>query len=101
MPYMKNGKRDYKTEYEKYHSKPEQRKNRSERTVARNESNASGRTHKGDGMDLDHKVPLSKGGSTKSSNTRVVSAGTNRSFARNADSSIKSQTSKRERVRSK
>jgi hypothetical protein len=97
MPYMKNGKRDYKREYEKYHASPEQRANRSARTIARNESNASGRTSKGDGKDLDHKRPLSKGGSNAKSNTRVVSASANRSFARNADGSLKSQTSKRER----
>lgn len=82
MPYMKNGKRDYKTEYAKYHSKPEQRKNRSERTVARNQANAEGRTHKHDGKDLDHIKPLSKGGSNAKSNTRVVSQHTNRSFPR-------------------
>lgn len=97
MPYMKDGKRDYATEYAKYHSKPEQRANRSARTVARTAANASGRTSKGDGKDLDHKVPLSKGGSTKASNTRVVSAATNRSFSRNANGSLKSQTSKREK----
>lgn len=97
MPYMKDGKRDYKREYEKYHAKPEQRANRSARTTARNESNASGRTSKGDGKDLDHKRPLSRGGSNSRSNTRVVSASSNRSFARNADGSLKSQTSKRER----
>lgn len=64
--------------------------------MARNQANASGRTHKGDGKDLDHKVPLSKGGSNKPSNTRVVSASTNRSFRRNPDGSMKRQTSKRE-----
>jgi len=89
MPYQKNGKRDYKTEYEKYHSKPEQRKNRSLRTVARNEANASGRTHKGDGKDLDHIKPLSKGGSNAKSNTRVRSQHNNRSFARKANGSMK------------
>lgn len=97
MPYMKNGKRDYKREYEKYHAKKEQRANRSERTVARNKSNAEGRTSKGDGKDLDHKRPLSKGGTSSRSNLRVVSASSNRSFARNSDGSVKSQTSKRER----
>lgn len=86
---MKNGKRDYKTEYAKYHSKPEQRKNRSERTTARNASNADGRTHKGDGKDLDHIKPLSKGGSNAKSNTRVRSQSSNRSFARNKDGSMK------------
>lgn len=96
MPYQKNGKRDYKTEYEKYHSRPEQIKNRSDRTTARRQANAAGVTHKGDGKDIDHKVPLSKGGSNAKSNQRVVSAGTNRSFSRNANGSIKSQASKRE-----
>ena len=94
---MKGGKRDYKREYASYHSKPEQRANRSERTVARNQANADGRTSKGDGKDLDHRVPLSKGGSSNKSNLRVVSKSSNRSFSRNADGSMKSQTSKRER----
>ena len=97
IPYQKNGKRDYKTEYAKYHSKPEQRANRSERTVARNQANADGRTSKGDGKDLDHRVPLSKGGSSAKSNLRAVSKSSNRSFSRNADGSMKSQTSKREK----
>lgn len=97
IPYQKNGRRDYKTEYAKYHSKPEQRANRSERTVARNQANADGRTSKGDGKDLDHRVPLSKGGSSNKSNLRAISKSSNRSFSRNADGSMKSQTSKRER----
>lgn len=92
---MKNGRRDYKTEYAKYHSREEQRANRSARTVARNQANADGRTAKGDGKDLDHIKPLSKGGSTAKSNTRVVSASANRSFSRNADGSMKSQRSKK------
>ena len=97
MPYMRNGKRDYKREYEEYHSKPEQRENRSKRTVARREANESGVTHKGDGKDLDHKRPLSKGGSNEKSNLRAVSRSENRSFSRNSDGSLKNQTSKRER----
>lgn len=97
MPYMKGGKRDYKREYEKYHSREDQIKNRSERTVARRQANESGITKKGDGKDLDHKKPLSKGGSSSRSNLRVVSASSNRSFSRNRDGSLKSQTSKRER----
>lgn len=101
MPYMKkvNGKsvRDYSREYDAYHSRPEQIKNRSERTTARRQANAAGITHKGDGKDIDHKVPLSKGGSNAKSNQRVVSQSVNRSFSRNKDGSVKSQTSKRER----
>lgn len=94
---MRNGKRDYKREYAKYHGTAEQRANRSKRTVARNQANADGRTSKGDGTNLDHKKPLSKGGSNARSNLRVVSESTNKSFARNKDGSMKSQTSKRER----
>lgn len=97
MPYQKNGKRNYSLEYDLYHSRPEQRKNRSKRTIARNGAIAEGRVSRGDGKDLDHRVPLSKGGSNSRSNTRVTSASSNRSFSRNSDSSVKSQTSKRER----
>jgi hypothetical protein len=97
MPYMTGGKRDYKKEYAKYHSRDEQIKNRSERTTARRQANADGTTSKGDGKDLDHRKPLSKGGSNSKSNLRVTSASSNRSFARNKDGSLKSQTSKRER----
>lgn len=97
MAWMKDGKRDYRREYDLYQGTSEQRKRRSERTVARNQANADGRTSKGDGKDLDHIKPLSKGGNSSKSNTRVVSKGSNRSFSRNANGSLKSQTSKRER----
>lgn len=56
-----------------------------------------GLVKKGDGKDVDHKTPLSKGGGNNKSNLRVVDAGSNRSFSRNPDGSLKSQTSKRER----
>lgn len=97
MPYMKNGRRDYKRENLLYNSKPEQRKNRSERTIARRKANEAGVTHKGDGKDLDHIKALSKGGTSNPKNLRVVSASENRSFARNKDSSMRNQMSRRER----
>ena len=93
---MKDGKRDYKRENKLYNSRPEQIKARSERTTTRRQSNAAGTTHKGDGKDIDHIQPLSKGGKNVKANERVVSASTNRSFSRNKDGSLKSQTSKRE-----
>ena len=100
MPFMKKDKngnsvRDYKRENELYNSKPEQRANRSKRTIARNQAIKDGRVSRGDNLDLDHIKPLSKGGSNAKSNTRVVSASENRSFARNKDSSLKSQRSKK------
>jgi len=97
MPFMKDGKRDYKRENELYNAKPEQIKNRGKRTTARRQANADGRTTKGDGKDLDHKTPLSRGGSNSRSNLRVTSASSNRSFSRNADGSLRSQTSKKEK----
>ena len=97
MPFMKNGKRDYKRENLLYNSKPEQIKNRTERTQARRDAIADGTVKKGDGKDLDHKKPLSKGGSNSKSTLRVTSASENRSFARNKNGSMKSQTSSRER----
>ena len=95
----KTGKsvRDYSRENLLYNSKPEQIKNRTERTQARRDAIADGTVKKGDGKDLDHKKPLSKGGSNSKSNLRVTSASSNRSFSRNANGSMKSQTSKREK----
>ena len=67
-------KRDYKKEYREYHSKPEQKKNRAARNKARREMGLK----VGDSREVDHKKPLSKGGSNKKSNLRVVSRSTNR-----------------------
>ena len=97
MPYMKDGRRDYKRENALYNSKPKQRKQRSERTLARDAAIKDGRARRGDGKDLDHIVPLSKGGSNSRSNTRMVSQSANRSFARNPDGSLKSQKSLKDR----
>jgi hypothetical protein len=54
----------------------------------------AGKVHRNDGKDVDHKKPLSKGGSNSIANTRVVSASTNRSFPRNPDGSMKVRRSK-------
>jgi hypothetical protein len=81
--------RDYKDEYAKYQGKPEQKKNRAERNTARRQATTAGKVHKGDGKDIDHKTPLSKGGSNSKSNRRVVSASSNRSFARTKSGSVK------------
>lgn len=64
--------RDYKKEYKDYHSKPTQKKNRAKRNRANRNSNV------GPGQEVDHKVPLSRGGSNTPSNWRVVSKETNR-----------------------
>lgn len=89
MPYMKNGKRDYKREVAKYTSKPEVVKKREEQNAARRMLEKDGIVHKGDGKDVDHKRALSQGGSNERSNLRVVPKSTNRSFSRNSDGSMK------------
>jgi hypothetical protein len=77
--------RDYKREYANYQGKPEQIKNRAKRNAARAEMMKAGRVKKGDGKDVDHKRPLSKGGSTSKSNLRVTSVHSNRAYKRQKD----------------
>lgn len=79
---MPRKKRVYKkgvegSEYQ-YHASEEQKKNRAARNKARRKAIREGRVKKGDGKELDHKVPLSKGGSRKTTNTRVTSRTANR-----------------------
>lgn len=95
MPYMTDGKRDYKKEVAKYTSKPEVVKKRVEQNKARRMMEKEGLVRKGDGKDVDHKTPLSKGGTTSRSNLRVVDSSSNRSFSRNSDSSLKNQRSRK------
>jgi hypothetical protein len=72
---MTEKKRDYKAEYAAFHGTAKQIKARAERNAARDKMGLS----KGDGKEVDHKVPLSKGGSNSKRNLRVVSQKTNRS----------------------
>jgi hypothetical protein len=88
MPSSKNYVRDYKTEA-KYHATEEQKKNRAARNTARRQAAAKGQVKKGDGKDVDHKKPLSKGGSNGTSNRRVVSKSTNRSYERTKKGAVK------------
>jgi 5-methylcytosine-specific restriction endonuclease McrA len=62
-----------------YDASPARKKARAARNKARREAVADGRARKGDGKDIDHKKPLSRGGSTSKANTRVRSAKSNRS----------------------
>ena len=93
MPYV-NKPRPYKKEYEQYQGKPDQIKKRAERNTARNELAKKGAVHKGDGKDVDHVTPLSKGGTSTKSNLRVKPASDNRSVSRNADHTVKKNAPK-------
>jgi 5-methylcytosine-specific restriction endonuclease McrA len=75
MPYV-NKKRPYKKEYKQQKSRGEHA-NRMKRQKARRDYDKRGVNRKG--KDIDHKKPLSKGGSNKRKNLRLVSKKANRS----------------------
>ena len=99
MPFMTNGKRDYKRElsWEKK-KKPNRVKDRAQRNAARSSvAKAKGTTPTKLKGDVGHKKAVSKGGQNGLANLFLQNPGANRSFSRNADGSMKSETSKRER----
>jgi len=90
MPFMKDGKRNYKAELQwEKEDKPQRVKQRAQRNAARATLMNEGKVRKGDGKDVDHKSPLSHGGNNERSNLRVRAASKNRSVARNRDGSVK------------
>jgi hypothetical protein len=89
MPYKNKADRNYRKEYDEYQGKPDQIAKRAERNAARAKLAKAGRVHKGDGLDVDHKKPLSKGGTNANTNLRVKSKHANRSYKRNSDHSVK------------
>lgn len=70
--------RNYRKEYDTYHGTPKQRRNRSQRNKARRMLAKAGRVRKGDGLEVDHRRPLSKGGTNGRSNLRVLTRSANR-----------------------
>lgn len=68
--------RNYKAEYNEYHGKPKQIKNRATRNAARSKMEKAGRVRKGDGKEVDHKRGVAKGNGN--SNLRVVPRTVNR-----------------------
>tara|TARA_A100001201_G_C4033841_1_gene184567 strand:- start:45 stop:389 length:345 start_codon:yes stop_codon:yes gene_type:complete len=101
----KNPKRDrnYKKEYKLQKARGE-RLARNARERARYEAKNKGKDGKitdVKGEDIDHKKPLSKGGTNKPSNLRSVSPSKNRSFSRNPDKSVKKNTPKKKVAKKK
>ena len=89
MPSSKGYKRNYKEEYQNYQGDEEQKKNRAKRNKARRTMERDGKVRKGDGKDVDHSKPLSKGGSNSRSNWSVKSKSSNRSYKRNSNGGMK------------
>lgn len=80
--------RDYQAE-RKYDSQPKVKKRRALRNKARRALMKEGLVKVGDKKDVNHKVPLSKGGSNKRKNLNVLSSSKNRSYKRNKNGGIK------------
>lgn len=70
--------RDYGKEYRTCHGTPEQIANRSARNKARRKMEKEVGKSALKGKEVDHKVPLSKGGSNARSNLQVMSRTANR-----------------------
>tara|TARA_R110000823_G_scaffold80305_1_gene182814 strand:+ start:471 stop:785 length:315 start_codon:yes stop_codon:yes gene_type:complete len=101
MPYVTKP-RPYKKEYEQQKARGELA-NRMERQRARramdktgSDANGNGKADAREGKDIAHSKALSNGGSNKDG-VRVESAAKNRSFRRNSQHKLVSETSKRER----
>lgn len=72
--------RNYRKEYDNYHSSPEQKKRRAARNTARAKMVQSGKARKGDGKDVAHRNGNPR--DNRSSNLSVQSRKENRSYPR-------------------
>lgn len=100
MPFMTNGKRDYKKELSWEHSsKPNRVKDRAQRNGARAMVAAKVGKAAIKGKDVGHKTAISKGGQNTLMNLFTQSPSANQSFSRNPNGSMKSEKSKRESKR--
>lgn len=88
MPYV-NKPRPYDKEYANYDGTEAVKKKRAQRNKARRMLEREGVVSKGDGKDVDHKKPLSKGGATTRKNLRAVPAKKNRSYQRTPSGGVK------------
>lgn len=105
MPYV-NKKRPYKKEW-KQEKKRNEKEARAMRARARRkmdatspDRNGNGKADKREGKDIAHRKAISKGGTNKDG-VRVESRSKNRSFKRNSQRKLVSETSKRERKKKK
>lgn len=88
--------RDYKQEWATAKARGEGEDNAT-RHRARYAMEKDGKVSPNDGKDVAHRTAMSKGGSNAKGNLTVQSKTANRSFSRNPDGSMKSETSSKER----
>lgn len=89
MPYKNPKDRNYKHEHELEMQKPKARELRADRQRARREMDKEGVVRKGN--DIDHKKPLSKGGSNDKANLRLIDPETNRAFSQAKGKTVKNK----------
>lgn len=101
MPYV-NKPRPYKKEYEQQKARGEldrrMERQRARRSIDKTgvDANGNGKADKREGKDVAHVKALDKGGLNKHG-LRIESASRNRSFKRDSNSNLVSETSKKER----
>lgn len=87
MPYKNKADRNFKEEWQREKARqkadPKKLQAKMDRQTARRTLDKEGVDRKG--KDIDHVIPLSKGGSNKPSNWRVVSKHANRSYPRKSN----------------
>lgn len=94
MPYV-NKPRPYKKEYQQQKARGESElrnaRERARYAVDKTgvDKNNNGKADRREGKDIDHVVPLSKGGTNSKSNLKIKSASANRSYSRNSDHTVK------------
>jgi 5-methylcytosine-specific restriction endonuclease McrA len=84
VPFDKAHGRDYRSEYDRYQGRSDQKKKRAMRNQARVEMSRKGMVRKGDGLDVDHRHPLDQGGTNDLTNLRVQPKRKNRGFKRDS-----------------
>ena len=100
MPYV-NKPRPYKKEYQQQKARNEQplrnARERARYAVDKDgvDANNNGKADRREGKDIDHVVPLSKGGTNSKSNLKIRASKSNRSFSRNSDHTVKTNRPKK------
>jgi 5-methylcytosine-specific restriction endonuclease McrA len=93
-PALKNGKpRNYKREYAQFHGKPEQVALRSARNKARKDAETALGMELPTDIEVDHKDPLSQGGSNNLANLELMPRYMNRRKAASSYSPFRRQSS--------
>jgi 5-methylcytosine-specific restriction endonuclease McrA len=87
--------RNYSREYQAFQASPQQKKDRAARNKARAEAMKEGKVSKGDDREINHKVPLARGGSNAKSNQEVVSRTENRKQGKKLKSEAKKTPKKK------